>query len=293
MAIESLDWITPAGLIVPLVPSGGVLNRESGTVGRFMPPVQFIEREVAIGSRLKKVKMGPKEISIPFNLHSPNAVTGAAAVRNWARDLAKHFNPLRGTGIGKLRYYSPSGDVRIINCSYAGGMDSIADTGDGMIMRMVVIFRAHDPIWYPETPTVVTFTGGTAQPFFPIFPVLLSQSQIYSDITINNPGDVDAWPIWKITGPTSNVEHIFLRNLTTGKVIDLNSSVGLGSLVTINTKPGFKTVDFYGANWYSLLSAGTELWPLVPGDNIVRLEISGSTAATTATLEYSPGYLTP
>lgn len=290
-APDPLVWERPNGAgditLVPFNPSRR-LFREIGTTGRYMPPFSFIERDAVHGSSLRRVKVGAREVSIPLTVQSEQ---DAINVRTVMRSLSQWLNPLNGNGIGALRYTAPDGVIRKLYCVYAGGLD-VAEDGRGTFIRSLLVFRAFDPFWYAGTADVFNFAGGTAIGFFPIFPMNLSQSQIFGNVAAVNDGDVEAWPIWYITGPAN--APIILRNLGTGNLISLNISLMAGEGLTIDTRPGSKSViKTDGSNLYSALSTNSYLWPIPPGESNLSIEMAGTTLNSLASLQFTKRYLAP
>lgn len=282
---ETLTWIDADGNSYDL---SGQTDREwlLGTQGRFMPPFRFVENEVPLqpGARLRTVKTLPREVDIPLLFKAASET----ALRTLVRDYLHRFNP--GRGDGKLRVTAPGGDQRELNCRYAGGMQ-LVEAGEkfGFRQRMVLTFRAFDPYWYATSDTTDTYTTGTPATFFPFFPLRLTSSTIFASPTINNTGDVECWPVWTITGPGSSIA---LRNLTTDKLISLSTTLAAGETITIDTRPGKKTVTKNdGTNLYGDLSSDSELWPLERGNNSVQIEMSSATSASQVVISYRLRYL--
>lgn len=281
---ETVTWIDADGVSTDL-------EVEWNTSGRFAPPTLFDEEGVPEqdGARLRNVRHGVREFVLPL------WITGAteSALRTAMRDLVKAMNPKRGAG--KIRVMSPVGDEREIICSYADGLDmreTLGETSGLLVQRAPVVFRAHSPYWQAVSDISDTYTSGDPAPFFSFFPLRLSSSTVFADASPDNTGDVDAWPVWTITGPGS---AIVLRNLTTGYSLTLNTTLGASETVTIDTRPGFKAVTRGdGTNLFTSLEQSTSyLWPLTEGANSVRIEMSSATAASSVTLAFRPRYLSP
>ncbi len=281
---ETVTWIDAAG-------ASTVLEVEWNTSGRFAPPTMFEEEGVPEqdGARLRAVRHGVREFVLPLWIEAASE----SALRTAMRDLVKAMNPKRGAG--KIRVASPVGDEREIVCSYADGLDmreTLGETSGPLVQRAPVVFRAHSPYWQAVSDITDTYTSGDPAPFFPFFPLRLSSSTVFADAAPTNIGDVDAWPVWTITGPGS---AIVLRNLTTGYSLTLNTTLGSGETVTIDTRPGLKAVTRGdGTNLFTSLEQSTSyLWPLEEGANSVRVEMSSATAASSVTLAFRPLYLSP
>lgn len=91
-----------------------------------------------------------------------------------------------------------------------------------------------DPYWVGDKVTR-TFAPATSAPFFgPVFTI--TRSNTLSTATLTNPGDVEAWPVWTILGPTTAV--------TVGldaHAITVPFTVDAGKAVIIDTDPRAQT----------------------------------------------------
>lgn len=287
MADQAISFVDPAGG-VHLFTDQDDIEVEFGQSGRFMPT--FNRREETVpqdhGARLLSIVTNPREVAIPVEYLGTSPTGLRALLRSWAYWL----NPLRGDGV--LRVTAPDSAVRELRCRYAGGLELAEGIETmGHWQRAVLVFRAVDPFWYDQTDTITQYSTGTAATFFPFFPMQLSSSTIFGDVTVNNTGDVDAWPVWLVTGPGSG---LVLRNDTTGMLIDLPITLAGGESVTIDTTPGAKSVTKNdGTNMFASMTALSSLWPLIIGNNAVRIELSGATAASRVQLAYRRRFLTP
>jgi hypothetical protein len=102
---------------------------------------------------------------------------------------------------------------------------------------------------------------------------------------IDNPGEVDAWPVWTITGPAT---VITATNVSTGQSFVLTKTLAAGELVTITTQRptvrgplGENLVN--ALNWPSCY-----LWPLIPGTNQVNFAVAGASTGTAIELSFYP-----
>lgn len=280
---EIVTWIDPDGVETLLRPLWALS-------GRMAPPVKFEEESVPgqAGSRLRDVHHGPRDYTMPLRIDGVDA----ADLRTKIRELTLAMDPTRGPG--RIRVQSPIGDTRELNCRYAAGLEldeTLGDTSTDVYQYAPTVFRAFDPYWYATSDVSQLFTAGAPATFFPFFPLRLVSSEVFADATVNNGGDVEAWPVWTITGPGS---ALVLRNLTTGKLLSLSTWLSAGGeTLTIDTRPGIKTVTGDdGTNLFTTLTADSSLFPLARGDNLIRAELIGSNAASSVQLAFKPRYLT-
>ncbi|WP_209121505.1 phage tail domain-containing protein [Alkalihalobacillus sp. BA299] len=283
---DKIYWIDSNGneQQLSLHPNFSVLK---GMNGRFMPPISFVEDEVPFqhGSRLRNVKVKARDVDIPLLIQADSEVN----LRRKVRESLRMFNPLNGDG--KLKSIAPDGSQRELTCRYSMGFEGLEDSDNkGYTWQtLVLVFRAFDPYWYDTSTNVKTFNTGETATFFPFFPLRLSSSTVFTDTTIDNQGDVEAWPEWIIKGPG---ENIYLRNLTTGQLLNLNISLAVGETATIVTKPFEKSIKKNdGTNLYGEQSEESSLWALREGKNNIRIEMSNATENSSVQLSYKNRYL--
>jgi hypothetical protein len=111
-----------------------------------------------------------------------------------------------------------------------------------------------------------------------------------SQTVIANPGDVEAWPTWTITGPMTQMRA---WNLTLGTRFALTYNLAAEQTITITTDrpsvrgPGNTNLSKY-IDWFN--TDGTELWPLADGNNTLGLEIDGAGPTTAVQMAFTPRY---
>lgn len=275
-------WIDADGSMLPLAV-------EWRATGRFAPPTEREEDTVPgePGSRLRAVRHGVRDFSLALWITG----TDEADLRTQMRALTYRMDSVRGDG--KIRVTAPGGDQREITCRVTGGLEMseiLGDSSGPTAQKAVVTFRAVDPYWADVADVVQDFTSAAAPSFFPIFPLRLASSEVFVDATITNTGDVAAWPVWQVTGPGSG---LVLRNLSTGELLELTGTLTAGEFVTIDTRPGAKTVTKNdGTNLFPQLSTVSALWALQSGATLLRVEMTGTTSASSVRLSYRTRYLT-
>lgn len=283
MSAEVTEWIPPVGSTL-------TLDVDWDVSGRFMSPI-FHEEDLVPGQpggRHRSAIHRPKDFTLKVTLVTDTE----PELRTAQREIVKSMDPTKGEGI--IRVTSTLGDVREVPCYYVDGLGMEEKSGSsGPTMQQAVItFRSYDPYWRDTSDIVQTFTVGAPPMFFPFFPLRLAASEIAFDGTVDNSGDVETWPVWTIDGPGSG---IILRNLTTGENIVLSTLVlGIGESLTIDTRPGRKTVLLQdGTNKFADLAATSVLWSLTDGPNLIRLEMSGTDLNSSLQLNYRRKYLSP
>lgn len=282
--MSSLTWVDPDGTETAISADGV----PAGLVGRGMPPVRpFVG---TMPNRAGAVYSGTthdvRRVSVPFEVWGTD-VDGAdvrAALRAWALRLATL------TGPGRLRCTSELGDERELVAWYVGGLE-LTETGLGIYQQATLEFDAPDPYWSDVSDSTAEAAGGSAvgPKWFPFFPLVLGGSSIAAELTIDNTGDLETWPVLSITGPADGPT---LRNITTGQALTLDATVGAGEVVTLDARPGARTVTRHdGLDMYADLTL-RQWWPLARGQNRVRLEASLTTADSVLAVRWRRRWLT-
>ena len=112
----------------------------------------------------------------------------------------------------------------------------------------------------------------------------LTSSQVYGIITVNNTGDVPAFPTWFVRGPISDVA---ISYGTQG--FSFTEPVADGETITVNTATG-KVTDDLGTNRYNILGAAPKLFRVEPGVTSITVNGVAATSAAEVRLDYSPLY---
>lgn len=275
---ETIEWVDAIGNAV-------VLTRTKGVTGRWLPPVRYNGRALPDAGEFEAaISYGPVQIVVPV------LIMGASGdeydYRLQVRALARAFDIRKP--LGMLRSTLPDGSQRILPCRYIDGMGFAEDyryTGEASLL-----FRAAAPFWTDpaDMPPVVYQLASTPVLWFPILPLVLNASTVFATGVITNDGDVDAWPVWTITGSGSSFA---LTNTTTGQVLDYTLPVAAGQQIIVDTRPGYKTItDANGNNLYAGVGASA-MWPLIPGANSVSISYAGATSDSSVTCSWRRRYL--
>lgn len=284
--MDAIEWITPEGVSWPWP-----MGQPAGVEGRGIPPIVMDEQAI-IGDGVSQGSptFGAREITIPFKFqdHAPEV---RRLVREWASALAA--DPLRRPGV--LKVSSVLNDERQISCRYSAGFTFVESVN--VYVTAAVTFRAAQPFWEDTTESGVVWAATTENTsFFPIpnpttgsF-ITLSQGDVITTDTVINSGDMPAWPIWEVTGPGSGVINIV--NLDTGETIGFSRSLQPGETITIDTRPGIKTVTAAdGSNEFRSLGL-SQLFALTPGATNVALSVGGAELGTAIRLRFRRQWLT-
>lgn len=235
------------------------------------------------GARVRHVQPQPRTINWPV------LVWGASHLEfldRW-RSLARAFAMTRRRGPGRLRVTRPDGSRRETFVYYAAGFDG--DPGRGFTDDVAVIsLFCEDPYFRAVEPLSLTYGFGASRPFLTGYPSL-SSGRVFGVTTATNPGDVEAWPEWVLTGPATSLTA---TNLDTGEAFTLTYTLTAGQTLTVTTDP--PTVRGpTGQNLTTALSwPGAVLWGLEPGRNAVNFAVTGAGVGSSIELRYTPRFET-
>ena len=259
---ETHEWRSAAGDVIRFV-------TRTEAEQRMMPPVTVYTVKVpqSQGGRFRGARHEERLATIPVVV--PGPTDGRDELRRWARAL----DPLKGEGTLTVVQGDHAG--RQLVCCYEAGLDSFSEEYQSLGLT-VLAFRASDPYWQDATEqSLIATIDSTAFTWFPFLPLVLGASDVFAAATITNTGDVDAWPVVKVTGPGTDLE---VMNMTTGKAWHFEGSIAAGSVLVVDHRPGHKSARLDGANVFGRLSDDSVLWPLVPGPNRVSIGFASATA---------------
>lgn len=284
---------------------------QSGPDGWDMPrfDLKYDESPNLDGGMFRSVRATAREMAIPIFIYGADR-RGVASLK---KKLLTSVNPKNGPV--RIVVREGGGSSRYIDAYYNSGLEGqeSRDQAGFTWIKYVMTFRALDPYWTVTDPTKITwalkperywFLTTTAEdeandPSLPahhsFLPIRISDGIIQSELNeIEMDSDVEVWPIWEITGPLSG--NVVFRNDTTGKELKFKSSFSLATekdRLTIDTRAGRKTITYQRLeevggewkvtneeNWWPKLGDNPQLWPLVPGVNLVSV-LNGQAPSTT------------
>lgn len=177
------------------------------------------------------------------------------------------------------------GSARSIQAYYSAGLEG--DAGEGhLFSHEAITLYCPDGYWQDTNSITETRSYIPGSDFLNPFPTI-SDSLALGETTINNPGDVHAWPYWTVTGPMTALVG---TNVTTGYEFVLTYGLSAGNQLTIATdRPAVRGPA--GENLASNLDwPSAYLWSLQPGDNDVIFNLSGGATGSQIQLSFRPRY---
>ena len=254
-----------------------------GSTGLGLAPVSIesSDRLTGDGSIVRGVRYGTREVFIPLLMEAESVGALSLMRRELTRLLAPH------SGMVDVRIEDPAtGTDRMIRGYFREGLEG--DFGDGFHgawQTLGLTFECPDPWWLgPErtrtlqlNPVVKDFLSDTT----PFFPVILAESVVQDEWTIEVEGDADVWPTWEVTGPGTDllIESDDARIFIAGTFL-------AGQVTRIDTAAGVISPD----RWADT-SLDSRLFPLRAGVNTLRVSMVNATVDTTVRLVWQERYL--
>lgn len=226
----------------------------------------------------------PQGARITWPLHIWGS-THLAFVQRYRALRRAFMSTLQRRRPGTLRVAFPDGSAREIDCFYEQGFGG--EAGQNWVSASPVLtLYAPTGVWRDTEQITVSRSFAPGVDYLDDY-LTVSASDVLGATAIDNPGDVEAWPLWTIDGPATSVTA---TNHSTGDAFTLTYGLSAGQTITIDTlQPALRGPagqNLVGSlNWPSAY-----LWPLLPGNNDVEFAVAGGNVGTRIQLAYNPLY---
>lgn len=262
----------------------GFLKLAGSTGFGVAPTTLYIREGAADGGRFRRSRRGPRNIDLPLAFQGESQ----AEVLGYMRELMAVLRP--NPEPAKLFVEYPFGGEMFTEVYYAGGGDHQygEDTNGLTYARWPLTLRSPSPYWTSTESVNFSLTNANAGRGLiknaPLSNLELSSSSAIGSIIVENPGDVEAYPVWQLIGPAD-----FFEASINGVGFRYDAAIPLGTTITIDTEK--KTVvDHLGANKYAELAAAPKLFPLPPGISTLDILMDGVTSDSQVLFNIQPRY---
>lgn len=254
----------------------------NGPAGWSAPPYELVTDPLSRGGvNLRFVRAEPARINWPLHIWGETHVD---FVSNYHTIRRAFMLSLHRQTPGVLTVQRADGQTREIEAYYETGFEGAA--GEGWTSANPVVgLLCPDPYWRDATDTVLPFLYDEGGSFLAPYPHVSSAS--LGTTTVYVDGDVEAWPVWTVTGP---LVALTATNETTGQSFQMTYTLGSGQQLTITTNPPAATGPAGQSIVSSLNWPSAYLWPLVSGDNDITFSVSGAGSGTAVQLAFRNRY---
>lgn len=287
-------WIDPDGNEWPLSNTSDDVGwfTINGPAGWGATPIEIVTDPLPRGGdQVRFIRSKPRQLQWPIYIGGYTHMEFVNRDRALTRAITM---TTRRRAPGWLRIARPDGTARQIACYYQQGLEGEAREKHTYAKPMVQFF-CPDGFWEDTQPTVVRRVFGSSASFYSPFMTVTSSKVLAGSpddpaTEILNDGDVEAWPTWTITGPMTKLTAV---NSTVGGRFALTYPLAADQIITITTNrptvrgPGSLNLTRY-IDWFN--TAGTELWPLADGTNLVSFQVDGAAAGTKIELSFTKRY---
>lgn len=269
----SMTWQGWDGTVWDLTDgTAGLFLVPTGVRGLAMPPIdRFTQESPAVaGTRWRGSRAGEREVFWPLYIFSDGTA------QDWVDYDRAFWRTMHPDLPGVWTVAQPDGTMRSLTARFADDGDHSfqqdpAKTGWELYAITLV---AEQPYWQ-GTPIIRTWRGGTGTSGFfgaGAPPFTIGSGATLDVATIDNPGDVPAYPVYTISGPTTSVTVGI-----GGRIVEVPFAIASGQSLTIDTGPTAQTAfDSNGVDRTGELGA-VDFAPIPPG---VSLQMSLQMAGT-------------
>lgn len=279
----SATWTAPDGTVYQLTdPNIGWFTRTEITGWGAITYEVTADANAREGETIRHIRANPGRFTWPLYIWGDNHMQFVQRERQIKRAFMMTMHRAKP---GTLRVARPDGTAREIDCYCEAGFEGQPDEMYKFATAALTLY-APDGYWRDATPTIEQRSYAPPASFYSPF-LTVSGSNVLGDTVMFNPGDVDAWPTWTITGPSTQFSA---TNRTTGETFTLTYNLLAGETITITTNrptvrgPAGQNIST-ALNW-----PGATLWGLLPGNNTVSFVATGSGDGSAVELRFNARY---
>lgn len=267
----TMTWTGWDGTVFDLTDQASPVRLKQGVRGLHEPGVQrFSDTSPALaGSLYRGFRTLERDVFWPV------AIYGAEAFFEADRAFWRTMDPGRP---GVWAVTAIDGSTRRLLCRFAPDAGHVfrADPSPiGWAAYGVSLVADDQPYWQAD-PIVRRWKAADAVPFFPGPPFRISSGSTLASAKITNPGDVETYPVWTLTGPfTSATVGVG------GLLVEVPSPLGAGRSMTVDTDPSAYSAVLDDGTDVTRTLGRSEFVPIPAGESVsLSLSMIGSGAVS-------------
>jgi hypothetical protein len=222
-----------------------------------------IDQSAGDGGVWRHTKRSIREIDMPVTVIGTDRNEVQEKLRRLARITQDKTGPTQ-----LVATYSDGKQLKLEMHYVAGGESKWGGNESGLTWaRWVMSFRAPQPFWVStSTESFSIRSGNTGRGLLPELSKLkVSSSSSLGIVTVSSSADVEAYPVWTITGPVTS-----FTASNGSQTFSIPGTIDSGETLYVNTETGEVTTDS-GANAYARLGQAPKLFPIQPGQTTIEI----------------------
>lgn len=254
-----------------------------GRSGFGVAPTKLITREGASeGLRWRRTRRGGRVIVFPVTILADDRQAVEDKLRALVRLIQDDETTPRLVGL------YPDGHKVYTEFHYSSGGDHTygTDTDGRSRVDWTLNLVCESPYWTSDV--AISYSIGPANAGRGLLPKLsrlqVSSSQTIGTVQLENPGDVESYPVWTIRGPG---DAGFLAQRNDGQSFTFIEALGASDVITVDTLK--KTVtDQNGDDRYDILGPAPKLFSIPKGKSNFTVVLTGTSPATLISMYFNP-----
>lgn len=245
----------------------------------------FVDREVQVsassgdGGRFRASRTASRPVSLVVDVWGRTVAERTANVSTLGRVVRR----VNGLPLPRLQATLPEGTVYELPFVHDGGADGLKRIPAGGPQTVPLSLICPDPYWVARDAIPFAVEGlQSTGTFLPgLAEMHLTGSASAGKLNVNNTGEAEAFPTWRIVGPTDKATiALGDRSWTIGPLDP-------GEVITVDTKARTATLAD-GSDVYDRFGTAPRLFPIPPGRAELSVLMANATDATSATCFFRP-----
>lgn len=272
---------------IPFDGSQGIILT-TGLRGTGIAPTSVrVQNSAGDGGVWRSTRRTSREFDLPIAVVGESREAVESSLRRLSAALSDRVSAPRLRAV-----YSDGTGPFDIEVHYTGGAETTwgAEAG-ASYCRWPITLTAPDPYW-TSVDSESMFLGADPDPRG-LLPRLVNlpvkSSQVIGEFTVDNAGDVDAYPVWTFRGPIDSVTI----TSATGQSFSYDAVIAEDETITIDTYAG-TVLDQDNTNQYANLGASPKLFTIPAGRSVLNVDATGTSpgvagvGASLITCSYKP-----
>lgn len=238
------------------------------------------------GGTWRGTRKASRDLDVPLTVLGSSRDDVETKLRRFAAALSDRY------GTPKLRATYGDGTSYDLEVHYVAGAETTyGSDARNLFCNWAMTWQAPDPFWVSNR-AVEFSVGASAQTrgllaapvgeTATLSALRVSSSQALGSLTIENPGDVDAFPVWTIDGPATSVSITL-----DGVGFTYGETLVSGNRITIDTRTATVT-NAAGVNKYGFLGTAPKLFRIPPGTSTLSIVATGADSNTRINGYFNP-----